>query len=465
MGIAPLIGHGNEGHTMQRWHQQQRWIHWLIPRPFYLISSALYLGVFFAFLIDFAQEQYLQCGCQSVWQEWLRLAVMTGAIVLFFALDRVEYRLFGEETPLRAALILFVIRILLYEGVAWSDDYHYSLLLTLFLTLQGLWYFGSLIGVELAILACLDYAFHQMANTPNWVSDPSNLQADIVFLIALGFTLAVGQVLVRERASRTRSEFLYAELEEAHQDLEEAHQQLRLYAGQVEELATAKERNRLAREIHDGLGHYLTIINVQLEKALSYRDRNPDEEEQAVRDAKRLASEALQDVRHSVSTLRGADEAFVLTPALHTLVDRLRSAQLAVEIQIEGSEAGYSQQALMALFRVAQEGLTNIQKYAHAASALLHIHFGEAHASLSLSDDGLGFDLTQLSTLRPGREGSYGLQGVRERLELLGGTVQVESSPGQGTRLNAIVPKDPLVRNEVLHREGYQEARHEPAGT
>jgi signal transduction histidine kinase len=246
---------------------------------------------------------------------------------------------------------------------------------------------------------------------------------------------------------------LFAELEQAHQELEEAHQQLRLYAGQVEELATAKERNRLAREIHDGLGHYLTIINVQLEKALSYRDRNPDEEEQAVRDAKRLASEALQDVRHSVSTLRAADDAFILTAALHTLVERLRSAQLAVEIQIEGGEEGYSQQALMALFRVAQEGLTNIQKYAHAASALLHLHFGETSATLHLSDDGPGFDLTQLSALRPGREGSYGLQGVRERLELVGGAVQVESSPGQGTRLYVFVPKDPLVRNELLQRQ------------
>jgi signal transduction histidine kinase len=178
-----------------------------------------------------------------------------------------------------------------------------------------------------------------------------------------------------------------------------------------------------------------------------------------------LASEALQDVRHSVSTLRATDEAFVLIPALYLLVERLRSAQLTVELRIEGSEQGYSQQALMALYRAAQEGFTNIQKYAHAALAELEVHFGEANATLRLSDDGLGFDLAQLSTLRPGREGSYGLQGVRERLELVGGTVQVKTNPGQGTSLYATVPKDPLARNEVVDREGYQEASHEPAGT
>jgi signal transduction histidine kinase len=390
---------------LRRWRQQRRLLHRLIPRPFYLVSSALYLGVYLAFLIDFALGQYQQ--------GWVHLVVMTGATAAFFALDRMEYRLFGEETPLRAALLLFVIRIPVYEAVAWSDGYRYSLLLTLFLALLGLWYFGTLIGVELALLACVDFAFHQMAITPNWVSNPDNLQSDLVFLLALGFTLAVGQVLVREKASRTRSESLFADLEEAHQELEEAHQQLRLYAKQVEELATAKERNRLAREIHDGLGHYLTIISVQLEKALSYRERNPEEGEQAVRDAKRLASEALQDVRRSVGALRATDEVIALTPALHMLAERLHSAPHAVEVRIEGSEDGYSQQALMALFRVAQEGFTNIQKYAHAASAQLEVNFGDAGATLRLSDDGPGFDLAQLSALLPGREGSYGLQGVR----------------------------------------------------
>src|SRR5262249_49477516 len=147
---------GNVRRTMQQWRRPRRWLHWLIPRPFYLISSALYLGVFLAFFIGFVQGQYLQCGCQAEWEGWLRFAVMTGAICVFFALDRLEYRLFGEETPLRAALVLFIVRVPVYEAVAWSDDYRYSLLLTLFLPLLGLWYFGSLVGVELAILACID---------------------------------------------------------------------------------------------------------------------------------------------------------------------------------------------------------------------------------------------------------------------------------------------------------------------
>jgi signal transduction histidine kinase len=144
---------------------------------------------------------------------------------------------------------------------------------------------------------------------------------------------------------------------------------------------------------------------------------------------------------------------FALAPALSALVERLRSAQLAVELQIEGQEQGYSQPTLKALYRVAQEGFTNIQKYARAASAQLAVRLGEVSASLRLSDDGVGFDVAQLSALQPGREGSYGLQGVRERLELVGGTVQVESRPGQGTSLYATVPRDLQVHSEVRHRQ------------
>jgi signal transduction histidine kinase len=278
-------------------------------------------------------------------------------------------------------------------------------------------------------------------NTPGYLSNPATTQFNIIFGLALVFSLALVHVLVREKASRTRSEHLLVELREAHQQLEEAHQQLRLYAEQVEELATTKERNRLARDIHDSLGHYLTIINVQLEKALAFRERDHEEADQAVRDAKRLASEALQDVRRSVSTLRATEEMFIFTSAITDLVERLQSSQLELSFQMKGSDEGYSKQALISLFRAAQEGLTNIQKYAAASSAQLEIDFGEAVATLCLTDNGRGFEPGTLAALAPGRQGSYGLQGVRERLELVGGSLQMSSTPGEGTLLCAIVPR------------------------
>jgi signal transduction histidine kinase len=426
--------------AIKRPRKARRWLQQLVPRPFYLISSAMYLCVFAGFLYTFATvlSQSQQCDCQP---EWVRLLVMTCAIAALFALDRLEYRLFGEETPRRAAIVLFLARVLVYEVAAASDYYQYSLLLTLFLPLLGSWYFGSLVGFGLAILAYVDYAIHQAVNTPGYLSNPATTQFNIIFGLALVFTLALVHVLVREKASRTRGEHLLAELGEAHQQLEEAHQQLRLYAEQVEELATTKERNRLARDIHDSLGHFLTIINVQLEKALLFRERDQQEADQAVRDAKRLAGEALQEVRRSVSTLRAREERFTFTPAITALVQRVQSSQLELSFQMNGSEEGYARQALMALFRAAQEGLTNIQKYAAASSAQLEIAFGEAAATLCLTDQGRGFEPGTLADLQAGRLGGYGLQGVRERLELIGGSLQMSSSPGEGTCLCATVPR------------------------
>jgi signal transduction histidine kinase len=410
-----------------------------MPRPFSLVSTVFYLCVFVPFLINFATGQLYQ-------GEWWRVFFMTTAIALFFAIDRLEYWRYGEETPANTALVLLVVRILLYELVAWLDFYDFSPILAVFMPILGFWYFGGAAAYGLAFLACVDYVLHHLVNTPDWLTNPYQIHSNFLFVLALVFTLSLAHVLMREKASRTRSERLLAALEETHR-------QLRIYADQVEELATAKERNRLARDIHDSLGHYLTIINVQLEKALAFRERNQEEADQAVRDAKRLASEALQDVRRSVGTLRATQDVFVLVPAINDLVERVRSDQLSIELRIEGREDGYSKHALLTLFRAAQEGLTNVQKYAGASLAQVELQFGEDCASLCLTDNGRGFEPEILVTLPAGREGSYGLQGVRERLELVGGSMQLESRPGEGTSLCVSVPRD------LLASDGHNSAR------
>jgi signal transduction histidine kinase len=428
---------------MKQPHQKRRWTWWLMPRPFSLVSTAFYLCVFIPFLVNFATGQAHE-------GEWWRVLSMSAAITLFFAIDRLEYWRYGEETPVRAALVLFVTRILLYEVVAWLDSSNFSPILALFMPILGFWYFGSAVAYGVAFLACVDYAIRHLLTTPDWLSNPYEIHSDFLFVLALVFTLALVHVLMREKASRTRNERLLAALEEAHR-------QLRIYAEQAEELATTKERNRLTRDIHDSLGHYLTIINMQLEKALVFRERNQEEADQAVRDAKRLASEALQDVRHSVSTLRAMQEAFVLVPAITELVERVRSDQLSIELRIEGCEDGYSKQGLMSLFRAAHEGLTNMQRYAGASSAQVELQFGEDCATLCLRDNGQGFELETLATLRVGWEGGYGLQGVQERLELVGGSMQLESGPGKGACLCVTVPRDPMGGDGRSNVQGQKE--------
>ena len=274
-----------------------------------------------------------------------------------------------------------------------------------------------------------------MYYSPGWLSDGTELHYLVLFTAGIVLVITIARVVWKEKASRTRAEELFAALEVSHRQLEE-------YAGQIAELATIKERNRLSRNIHDTLGHYLTIINVQLEKALVFHDKKPEEAIQAVSDAKRLASEALQDVRRSVGALRTTQELPEFTPSLTALVERVQSDTCPVELNMEGDEDSFSKPGLLALYRVVQEGLTNVQRYAGASHIWIDLHFGEQEATLVLRDNGHGFDASSWQQVEPGRDGGYGLQGLQERLELVGGSLQIESAPDQGTTLRVSLPRN-----------------------
>jgi signal transduction histidine kinase len=297
-------------------------------------------------------------------------------------------------------------------------------------------FFSEKAGVRVAVLAWFAYVFHSILFYKDF-------QSLLLTLIAgtLGMVLLVTRyrLTLRERIERERREQLL-------QELEVSHRQLKAYAAQIEEMATIEERNRLAREIHDSLGHYLTAINIQLEKALLQHDDKPDEAMQTISDTKRLASEALQDVRRSVATLREQGiPTFSLVDQLRKLTDEVRNNNgFALKLVIEGDEQNFSNQVLQTLYRVAQEGLTNIQKYANAQHVLVRLELAKTEARLLIQDDGAGFDPAKLQNAGKKQLGGYGLQGIRERLELVGGNFELDSAPGVGTALQVTAPKDPF---------------------
>jgi len=265
----------------------------------------------------------------------------------------------------------------------------------------------------------------------------------------------MAQVVRLEKAGRIREQASRVQAEELLAEVKHAHHQLQVYAEQVAALATFEERNRVAREIHDSLGHALMAITVQLEKALVYHDSHPQEAVQAIRDAKSVAKDALQDVRRSVRTLRTEQEAFSCTRAIELLVERLRSSSLLVDFVVTGSEETFSRQALMTLYRVAQEGFTNIQKHAQATTVQVSLCFEEEEARLSINDNGRGFDALYLLTQLEELEEGYGLRGIQERLELVGGSFRLESQPGSGTHLSVTVARAGMaahVQPEALQR-------------
>lgn len=355
--------------------------------------------------------------------------------IALLAVDRIEYSFYGEGTPPRPAVFFLLTRIVLIEILSWLDRIEYTPFLYLILPFLACMYFGELAGYGMVALVWIVNFVKHMYYSPGWLSNGTELHYLVLFTVGLMLTITMARVVLKEKASRIRAEELFAELEVSHRQLKE-------YAGQVAELATTKERNRLARDIHDTLGHFLTVINVQLEKALAYRDKKPQEADQAISNAKRLASEALRDVRRSVGALRTNEELPEFTLSLNELVEYVQSEICTVELHIEGDENRFSKQDLQALYRAIQEGLTNIQKHARASQVGIDLRFEEQAAALVLRDNGCGFDVTNWQQGEPGRNGGYGLQGVQERLELVGGSLQVESAPDQGTTLRVTIPRN-----------------------
>jgi signal transduction histidine kinase len=248
-----------------------------------------------------------------------------------------------------------------------------------------------------------------------------------IFLAGQVFIVIFTQMAVDEKRAS-------AEGERLTERLEEANQRLRNYALQIEELAISKERNRLAREIHDGLGHYLTSINMQIRASQAVRQKDPEHADQAMEKARVLTQQALTDVRSSVSALR-ADPAESM-PLEEMIAETIKNCEVAgvdAVFKTLGIPRPVSPQAHLTLFRAAQEGVNNICKHAQADHAWITLDYcDEDHILLTVQDNGKGSTSTN---------SGFGLMGLRERVHLLNGELKISSADGQGLSLEIKVPE------------------------
>jgi len=278
----------------------------------------------------------------------------------------------------------------------------------------------------IAAVAALSLALHTFS-VAWWHGGPAVAVALPGFALAVLFTLVFTHIAVSAERARGEVERLAAELGDANE-------RLRAHALQAEELAATRERNRMAREIHDGLGHCLTVVHVQLEAARSTLDRAPADARGSIDKAQAMAHQALQEVRRSVSALRASPlEHRPVPEALGHLVAQSGVAGPATELAVLGDARDLSPQAALTLYRAAQEGLTNCRRHARATSAHLELDYRDAACvRLTVSDDGAG--------AADSTPDGFGLLGLRERAQLLGGALRVRTAPGQGFALELEVP-------------------------
>jgi signal transduction histidine kinase len=260
------------------------------------------------------------------------------------------------------------------------------------------------------------------------ISLGEGLIAFFLYGVIYAFIGAFAGALARADAARRKSQALLDELRQAHEQLQE-------YALRSEEMAVVEERNRLAREMHDTLGHRLTVASVQLEAAQRLCPTDSERAASLVGNVREQVREALGELRATVATLRSPIEADLqLLSALRRLMDHFEGVTgLTIHRVLPDEMPSLPDAHRLALYRTAQEALTNVQKHAHAKHIWLVLGVGNDSATLLVSDDGRGLTVS-------GDGAGFGLRGLRERAAQLGGEIYVEPRSGGGTQLSFCLP-------------------------
>jgi len=362
---------------------------------------------------------------QSLWSLLLRV----GAIALFGAIGlRLPTVRLGRKvlfTALEFGLILLPI---VQEGLSSRS----SFLLFLVLLMRSCLIFRQPGQVTVLGLALLSYSsllllkpiLPEKVIATVWEWRFSNV---LLFGLTLVFALLLINALIAERQSREQ-------LEIAHDKLALTHEQLRHYALRIEDQATLQERNRIAREIHDGLGHTLAAQTIQLNNALLFWKSEDEKALEFLKQAKQLGSEALLEIRKSVSVLRSNP---LQGLSLESAIDKLlQNFQRMTAIEVSNSirlPVLLSQEMNTTLYRIVQESLTNIHKHADATVVTVGLQQHAGQIYLSIADNGKGFDPAKNTT-------GFGLQGMRERVAAAGGQFAIYSKSGNGCRISVSLP-------------------------
>jgi signal transduction histidine kinase len=236
-------------------------------------------------------------------------------------------------------------------------------------------------------------------------------------------------------SAQRRAEVAQAQSQRLLHELQNAHRQMQQAARQAEELAVAEERNRLAREVHDTLGHRLTVAAVQLEGAQRLIARDPDKAAHMVGTVRQQVLEGLSELRRTVATLRAPLTADLSLPsAINRLVHDFQDATgIQTHLYLADAPVALPGEQREALFRAVQEGLTNVQKHAQAHTVWVRLDITNGSVQVSVEDDGVG--LTR-SANQPG----FGLRGLDERAAQLGGRFTVTQGEHHGTLLVFCLP-------------------------
>jgi len=238
--------------------------------------------------------------------------------------------------------------------------------------------------------------------------------------------LLIGSIIVR----------LMKAQREQREALARANIELARHATTIEQLATSRERNRLARELHDTLAHTLSGLAVQLEAIISIGEEDPRAIQGMLEQSLTTTRNGLQEARRAIQALRASPlEDMGLVLALRNLATSTSErANLDLDLLLPERIEDLDPTLEQGLYRIAEQAITNVAQHANATHMRVRLTREDRRLEMRISDDGCGFDPENVE-----REGRYGIQGMRERAKMIGGDLEIISQPGEGTSIQLIV--------------------------
>jgi signal transduction histidine kinase len=321
-----------------------------------------------------------------------------------------------SENPLQNpfAIFFFVMLVL----VAWQYTFRYVLAYVLGLTLYELWLVPPLTNMPVSV-------------------DVSWLILQAAMMLLVGYIIV--QLVSIQREQRTA-------LARAYEQQAAANARLQRYAATLEELTISRERNRLARELHDTLAHSLSAVTVQLEAVRSLWHLDPNAARDLLEKADETARRGLTEARRALRALRASplqDVGLVL--ALRELAETAAERTGAMlELHVpEQLGVGVPPVVEQGVYRIAQETLENVVRHAEPHLIVVRLERSASNIALTVEDDGRGIEAATIQTSEANSQDQLGIQGIKERANLIGGQLQITSRSGQGTRVDLTVPLTP----------------------
>lgn len=280
----------------------------------------------------------------------------------------------------------------------------------------------EIISSRAAVISMDMYVSYYGVSARNGINLFYNLLNSVNSLLFMVYMILKARIQLLEN-ERVRK--LNTQLNAANEDLRVLNIQLEEYAREAERTAQTRERNRLAREIHDTLGHSLTGIIAGIDAAVSMMDYSLEGSRKQLELVSAVARQGMTDVRRSVKALRpDALEKQSLSEALEQIVGQARAAYgVVIDFENAAGELRFGSDEEEVIYRIVQEGITNAVRHGEAGRIRISIVRGDRGLRLCMRDDGKGCEAIH---------DGFGLTHMRERVELLGGTVAFDGSDGFG---------------------------------